>query len=167
MTSCLFYTAYFLNILSDHCTINFILENATDNIVINIDTNDENIENCNYIDSKYVWNNDLTESFLCALNSENIKTELNVLKSDIDDIECNNDIENTVQQLCNILDKIADSLFKKKATHRQNIYESDIKDCNPWFNEECADKRRCFNLNLNKYRDNKNDENRIELVKSR
>ena len=147
------------NILSDHCLVNFSFEFGS------VQTQETQPDEFEYISEKYKWKNELKQEYTNCLNEENTKAQLNTLDSKI--LECANelDVQSCVSEFVNIIHKVSSPLFKKTIKH-ENMKPASANE-NPWYNEACHDKKYCFLHMLEKYRQSKTDENRINMVRAR
>jgi hypothetical protein len=67
-----------------------------------------------------------------------------------------------------IIEDVASPLFRNQMNDQlRNAIFPDNSNTNRWFNEECFEKRAVFNQMLNTYRQDKCDENRVNLVRAR
>jgi exonuclease III len=146
------------NILSDHCLINFVLE--FDN-PINVDISDSH----DHVSYKYLWSGNLKSVYTDELLSERSRQKFNCLNVQINSAVDMHDINECVDSFSNILDEVASPLFKRNigVNNKDNAVYSD----QPWFTEDCHEKRIIFNRMLNRFRLNKSEENRISLVNAR
>ena len=135
------------NILSDHCCINFSFEfndqNSTGNL--NACSSNEGV-NC-----KYVWKNDDSKTmFIDSLSSDDILNKLQSFTFKVDNAACANDIDCCITSFSGIIEEVA-SPFKHNIRVSNSENSHDLQSCNnnPWFNEECFEKRRLFYSCLN------------------
>lgn len=153
------------NLLSDHCLVSFELNIK----IVVLEGNYENLRptQTSKLHSKVVWNGDLKNQFIAALNSNNVCSSLNDLKMTVENCINSNEIDNVVSSFVNVLDGVVSPLFKKNVTSGQKAVHFNNRKDNPWYDRECEEKKVAFLTNLNIFRDNKSDNNRINLVKSR
>ncbi|KAL4240483.1 hypothetical protein ACF0H5_001275 [Mactra antiquata] len=152
------------NILSDHCLISFAyIFYKIEECNLQIDKNNYEFVNC-----KYVWDSNKKHDFIERLSSNEIVNSLNLLSTDIDNVQFENDIDTCISEMSNILDKAASPFFKRNVTHscRSDTY-SDTRRENKWFTNECYEKRCLFYNTLNTYRKNKTETNRINMCRAR
>ena len=119
-----------------------------------------------YISEKYIWKNELKDEYINRLSHESTKVQLELLDSKRS--HCSNGIEvqYCVTDLVNLLDEVAAPLFKKTIKHDDvEILFNQEKD-NPWYNNECRKKKYFFMHMLDKYRESKADENRVNKVRA-
>ena len=79
------------------------------------------------------------------------------------------EIDACLTDFVEIIDSTAKPFFKKFRDTDQNNMTQDIPDEkeHPWYNDECKEKKLTFMYMLDKFRANKTDENRKNLVKAR
>ena len=63
------------------------------------------------------------------------------------------------------MDEVTSPLFKRKLRNRKSVVLQNLSQ--NWYTLECSDKRKIFYRSLNKYRQNKSEENRLNMVKTR
>lgn len=153
------------NLLSDHCLIQFELK--TDAIKTGGQYESGKSTQTTKLQSKVVWDIDQKDQYINSLSSEDIYSRLNDVTRSVESCINSNEIDNAVSSLINVLDGVISPLFKKNLTSRQNAVCFNNKKQNPWFNRDCEEKKQTFLANLNIFRDNKTNNNRINLVKSR
>ena len=81
------------------------------------------------------------------------------------DVSSMDGIDNCVESFVGVLDSVCEPLFEKKLP----AFNSDIahkNDSKVLYNEECEIKKHDFFTCLNRYRNCRNDENRIEMVEA-
>lgn len=151
------------NILSDHCIINVSFELANEN------ENNCNSEDYESVSFQYKWNPERKAEFLHLLQHDEFTDQLTTLNSDISTCSSINEVETCVTDFVRIIDTVASPLFKKKlhvgfdSTSESFKYKTDA----PWFTDLCHEKRFYFYEKLNKYRENKTNDNRVNMVKAR
>lgn len=108
------------NILSDHCMINFSFD------FIKQQVSDAPSEDFEYVNSKFVWNNELKEEYLEKLQQSLTTEKLFELNSNISCCTDSNNIQSCLSDFVNILDNVSAPLFKKKIYNvDQNETEND------------------------------------------
>ena len=151
------------NILSDHCCIDFSLDFSCDYENFDVEDNEQ-------VKSKYVWNTDLKGEFLNRLHEPSIVDRLEHLNFDIAGCHGNDDIELCVWSFIDVLDEVSNPLFSKKISNFRNAPENNYQDKEtnqPWYTDECREKQFYFYKMLQKFREGKTNENRINMVKAR
>ena len=112
---------------------------------------------------KYIWDNDKANIFLNNLQSEGVKQQLNNITDSINQAASNEEIDVSVNSFTNLLGAIAEAFF-------EDIYGSQntkSTKSNFIYNAECEFKKLVFLDMLNKYRADKTDANRINMVRAR
>ena len=151
------------NILSDHCCIGFSFDFSAENENFDVEDNEK-------ISSKYVWNKDLKGEFINKLQDPSITNRLEHVNLNIARCHGNNDIECCVSSFIDVLEQVSTPLFSKKISNASNAPENDHHDKEgnqPWYTDECREKQFYFHKMLQKFRERKNDENRVNMVKAR
>ena len=148
------------NILSDHCVINFSFK---------LDTENEDNRFCDYetVNFKYRWKAERKAEFLNLLQQDTFSDQLTILNSDISSCTSSNEVETCVSDFVRIIDTVAAPLFKQRVHDDADGSSFTYKNDAPWFTELCHEKRFYFYDMLNKYRENKININRINMVKAR
>lgn len=158
------------NILSDHCVVTFSFEFGTHE--------SENMLNTNYsyVTGKYIWNNEAKDEFLDKLECRATTEKLTSLNEKISSCSDSSNIKSCLSDFVNIIEDVSSSFFKKaRGTNQENVTQNGISqitccsesNINPWYNEECHEKKYVFLYMLDKYRECKSDINRINMVKAR
>ena len=147
------------NILSDHCLISFSFEFGNELKTESI------ADSYDVIDGKFVWKAEFRDEYINRLNNEATTERLNLLHNNIS--SCDEDGINTcLNDFVSIFDDVCEPIFKKtKPSNSCNEYS--FKRENPWYTDECNEKRHYFLHFLNKYRESKTDENRVNMVRAR
>ena len=152
------------NIMSDHCLVSFSLNFCTKNI--NTTDSDKNNSANEHVKHKYVWDRDKLPQFNCELNSQDVQEQLFCLNEKITDCLNDNDIDNCLSDFNNIVEKVSNPLFKKNINVAYNT--SNLNKCdNPWYTDECHKSKLYFLQMLDKYRESKTDNNRVNMVNAR
>ena len=148
------------NIMSDHCLVHFSLELAVEN---------EDRQNDDYesVGFKYKWSAERKAEFLQTLQQDDFGDRLATLNSNISACSNGIDVEQRVSDFVCIIDSVAAPLFKKKVVSGNDNSSFTYKNDAPWFNDVCHDKRFYFYEMLNKYRENKTNNNRINMIQAR
>lgn len=154
------------NILSDHCIINFSFEF---NRQPSLFSENEEYEK---VSGKYVWDNDFKDEYKIRLQGNLTGEKLASLNVKISNSESNGDIDSCLSDFVSIIEDISTPVFKKtkQLQNTETILENAnfcYKKENPWYNEECNNKKFYFLHMLNNYREAKTNENRIGMVKAR
>ena len=121
-------------ILSDHCTVNFVIQNSIS------ETKDEEVDSDkSYGQTKYVWDKSLLDAYKLAISS-NIIENFDSLFENSQDVSSMDGIDNCVESFVGILDSVCEPLFEKKLP----TFNSDIphkNDSKVLYNEECEIKK--------------------------
>ena len=152
------------NLLSDHCLITFSFEFGNEEI------SDLLSGNYDYVDGKFVWKAEFKDEYVNRLNDEVTKEQLNSLNANISSCD-ENGINTCLEEFVSIFDTVCAPIFKKTRQRdcsdaSSNITFSNKKE-NPWYTDECHEKKHCFLYLLDKYRESKTDENRVNMVRAR
>ena len=129
------------NILSDHCLITFSLEFGNEEIT------DSLSENYDYVDGNFVWKAEFKDEYVSRLNDEVTIEQLNSLNANISSCD-ENGINTCLEEFVSIFDTVCAPIFKKMrqrdcANASSNITFSNKKE-NPWYTDECHEKKHCF-----------------------
>ena len=96
-----------------------------------------------------MWNSDEVESYQNALQSDDVQGALNDIKTSISNMGSADDLDLNVKSFQEIIDSVCKPLFKK------SISKSNVNKCStfneinqPWFNENCKQKREFFFLEI-------------------
>ena len=116
-----------------------------------------------FCNGKYVWDNDKANIFLNNLQSEGVKQQLNNITDSINQAASNEEIDVSVNSFTNLVGAIAEPFFKD-INGSQNTKSA---KSNFIYSEECEFKKLVFLDMLNKYRADKTDANRINMVRAR
>ena len=152
------------NLLSDHCLITFSFEFGNEEIT------DSLSEDYDYVDGKFVWKAEFKDEYVNRLNDEVTKEQLNSLNANISSCD-ENGINTCLEEFVSIFDTVCAPIFKKTRQRdcsdaSSNITFSNKKE-NPWYTDECHEKKHFFLYLLDKYRESKTDENRVNMVRAR
>ena len=147
------------NILTDHCLISFSFDS---------DKPDSNETTCNcvydQVNRKYVWNSDFKSDFVERLSAPDMSIKLDTLVRNLNDCTGSSGIDDCIENFSGIIEGVASPLLKKLSINASTDNDQHV---NPWFDDECFDKGSTFLFMLNKYRIQKTDTNRINMVKAR
>ena len=151
------------NILSDHCLIKFVFEFGTE------ESQNIQFENSETVQGKYKWNSDLKAEFIERLERDTTTHKLSSLNEKITQCTSPVEIDACLTDFVEIIDFTAKPFFKKFRNNDQNsmIQDIPVEKEQPWYNDECKEKKFTFLYMLDKFRDNKTDENRKNMVKAR
>ena len=151
------------NILSDHCLIKFVFEFGTE------ESQNIQFENSEMVQGKYKWNSDLKAEFIERLEHDTTTHKLSSLNEKITQCTSPVEIDACLTDFVEIIDFTAKPFFKKFRNNDQNsmIQDIPVEKEQPWYNNECKEKKFTFLYMLDKFRDNKTDENRKNMVKAR
>ena len=151
------------NILSDHCLLTFSFSFENDFV------GEATQDNHDQAPGRFRWNNDFKTDFLNSLRSAASTESLNKLSTSIPRCSENHEIDQCLSDFVNIIEHAASPIFKDSNKHKdakQSFTNNNISE-NPWFDERCVEKKHYFLCMLDKYRESKNEINRIGLVKAR
>lgn len=148
------------NILSDHCCIKLVFEFPVKSESLLDD--DENFEQ---IKGKYVWNAESVDEYKSNLNSYTVQEKLRALNDKIMHSNDGKAINSCLTDFNGILTDVCSPYFRESKSSTNYIFNESKE--NPWFNEECAEKRYIFLQKLNLYRNFNNTESRAALSKAR
>jgi len=159
------------NIFSDHCLISFSFKNG---ISSNPDgsVRDEN-NNRDSQGSKlsymYKWDSAKANAYKCNLNKEETVSSLDCLIRSLNNLNEANDIDKNLEEFSDIINKVCDPIFGKKVNSNEDTsnYSCYKESNNAWFDQECKEKREDFYISLNRYRQCKNEENRVDMCTCR
>ena len=147
------------NIISDHCLIEFSLVST---VVRQI--SDNKAEEASF--SYYKWNSSNKDEYINNISTEQFQERLNVLIDAIDDASCSNDIDVSISTFSDLMHNVCDPLFSMtKHANKSNDTKENTEQYS--FDRTCSDKRKIFYRFLNTFRKNKNDENRVNMVRAR
>ena len=139
----------------------------TESIVLDIECREHiSAETSPYL-LRYKWNSERKAEFLHLLQNETFSDQLTALNANISTCTSSNEVEHCVSEFACIIDTAAAPFFKKKVLADHDNSSFTYKNDAPWFNELCHDKRFYFYEMLNKYRENKTDNSRANMVKAR
>ncbi|MCG8033307.1 MAG: reverse transcriptase family protein, partial [Candidatus Thiodiazotropha taylori] len=150
------------NILTDHCLISYSFEFGS------LDTVFSEAEECEYVDSKYVWNNDFKDEYTNRLRDQPTTEQFNLLHANLSSCSNKEEVQSCVSHFVSIFENVCAPIFKKinnDNTSKNTPFSGDME--NPWYNDACHEAKFCFLHMLNKYRESKSDENRRNMVKAR
>ena len=147
------------NILSDHCLINF-------SFAFKSQQASSQTEQCEQVLGKYIWNNDFENEYIDRLQSSEVTDKLRVLTSKISSSATYTDTQSCVSDFVKIIEGVSSPLFRKVKYDVDSEPLSNIR-LNPWYTDECQERKNYFLHMLDKYRNLKNDENRINMVRAR
>ena len=149
------------NIMSDHCELNF----ALDFKMSCYDIHEQEDEDCSSIkcQGKYVWDNDKTNVFLENVESDNVVEQLNSIAENLKRATSNEEVDTSTVSFTSLVENVAKPFFKiSKEDHNLQNVKSNFA-----YNEECEYKKILFLNLLNKYRAEKSDTNRMNMVRAR
>ena len=149
------------NIMSDHCLVNFSFN-------FNIQcSNDARPECDKKVTGKYAWNPEFKAHFVNSLQLDSTKDRLNILDSKISESSSDEDVTTCLSDFSNIINDIAEPIFKRTKPKDWEHEEFSNSNANPWYNDECRGKKFVFLHTLNAYRESQTDETRTAMVKAR
>ena len=148
------------NILSDHCLLSFSFTFGAEPIT------DAIFDSYEVIDGKFVWKAEFKDEYINRLNDDATTEQLNSLHTNISSCDDENGINSCLDEFVSIFNHVCAPIFKKtKQGPPCNNFS--FKKENPWYTEECNEKKHYFLYLLNKYRESKTDEKRVNMVKAR
>ena len=149
------------NIFSDHCLVSFSFEFGLPEMHESFN------EKYEYISEKYIWKNELKDEYIDRLSQESTKVQFELLDSKLSHCSNGTEVQSCVTDLVNLLDEVAAPLFKKTIKHDNVEIPFNQEKHNPWYNDECREKKYYFMHMLDKYRASKTDVNRVNMVRAR
>ena len=150
------------NILSDHSLVSFSLRTESIVNLANKETRTGRIA-----DYKYVWDSSKVDDFKAKLWSETCTQMLDRMKNDLEQsIILSDSIDENIRSFVTTAENCAKPLFQKNI-YKNSFCRNDDRGNAHWFTDECLNNRRLFYRCLNLYRGNKNDENRVDMVRAR
>ena len=148
------------NILSDHCMIKFSFSCYNIGNVIELD------QEVNSQKFTYKWDETKKLQYIEQLNQTSTIEKINNLTNELDSVVNDEDLDDNLKVFYKIVDNVCGPLFKKnlqcgyKKTTKSNLGE-------PWFDDNCRNKRKFFHNRLNTYRNDKNEHNRKCMTEAR
>ena len=148
------------NILSDHCLLSFSFTLGAEPIT------DAIFDSYEVIDGKFVWKAEFKNEYINRLNDDATTEQLNSLHTYISSCDDENGINSCLDEFVSIFNHVCAPIFKK-TKQGPPCNDFSFKKENPWYTEECNEKKHYFLYLLNKYRESKTDEKRVNMVKAR
>lgn len=150
------------NILSDHCAVYFSLTCSSQ-----VQINETEFQPKIGQSKKYVWNPENAEEYMTNINFQ--EQEFFHLQQKLNEARTGQDIDENISEFINAMSEICDPLFAKNIRlGSNNNFFSAFKEKNqPWFDQECTNKREIFYSELNNFRLNKNTQTQNRLVLAR
>ncbi|MCG8048238.1 MAG: reverse transcriptase family protein [Candidatus Thiodiazotropha endolucinida] len=145
------------NVLSDHCLINFSLELKQQECA--------HANKGEQVSGRYVWDNEFKNEYIDQLQTTEVTDKLNLLNTKISNSETCTDTNSCVSDFVRIIEDVSSPIFKK-AKRSEDESTASIR-LNPWYNDECHERKFYFLQMLDKYRACNSDENRLNMVKAR
>ena len=133
------------------------------NVKLEVHPNENMMHPGERANKKYIWNSDESQNYRDSI--ESYKEEFSNLQAGLRQASSGGDINENVDQFSDLMDKICDPFFAKNNRcddGKSFTFNSRVKD-QPWFDEECREKRQMFYIELNNFRINKNDCNQRKL----
>ena len=149
------------NILSNHCVVNF----SINNLAFNANNVEKDLDS-GYIESKYTFDKDYIHEYKTNVSSPEIIQKLDDLISKLENIDTHQDIDTCVDCFSDTLDYVCKPLFEKKLPCSTNTKGNDSRT-KLLYNEDCENKKIDFLNRLHIFRQCKNDTHRIEMVSAR
>ncbi|MEW8542106.1 MAG: reverse transcriptase family protein, partial [Candidatus Thiodiazotropha sp.] len=148
------------SIFSDHCQLSFELK-----IPVALTTENKQFPNCT---SKLKWKQEFENDYFAQLSDVTTTDKLDETVRVINEQQANPSLEtvnNIVEDFSSVITDVAKQFF---LTNIRTKSSSKVTKPQPkWYSEECEQSRKCFHSNLNRYRNEKSDINRENLVGSR
>ena len=150
------------NILSDHCSIHFSLKMFQQN-----DSAEHQINPKEYINKKYVWDSEKSDSYTYNLNAN--ETSFVNLQHQLSEAISGEDINRNLRDFTNLMDTVCDPLFTKKINVNKSSVDSNssLSNKQPWFDQDCAEARKQFYADLDQFRLDKTLQNQNKLSQAR
>ena len=151
------------NVYSDHAILQVdlkckVIRNAEANILT---------EYAPY--KKPKWKEEYRDEYLSSLSTEEVKNQLSSIANSIDEAVTLDDeiIDKYVLDLCNVINRAGKSHFvlfgNKNADENKNVQSIN----NFWYDSECRDKKRIFEIYEKKFRESNLDEDRVNMCNAR
>ena len=147
------------NILSDHCCLSLTLQFPSHSLP------EESNDSFEAVNGKYLWNAGLLIDYKNKLNSNSILDQLQGLN---DKILSNTDQDGITTYLSNFNEILSDACtpFFKTCKITSDFQYDENKE-NPWFNDDCEEKRYIFLQKLNIFRSNRDTESQTSMASAR
>ena len=145
------------NPISDHCVIEFSL-----NLCNETTLKRDGRKNSAKLDNRYQWNKTKCDEFKTNLSSEEIGRKFSQICETLSNDDCTESIDTCVENFVSVIDSVCKPLFEKKCKFSVN---TKLKPSQ--YDDNCEIKRMNFFNKLNKYRNDKTDTNREEMVRAR
>ena len=153
------------NIISDHCLISFSFAFGNEEL------QDSLPENYEYVDGKFVWKSEFRDEYVTRLNDAATLEKLNSLNANISSCTDDSEVKYCLKDFVSIFETVSSPIYKRSKQRKcSNAISDDTfsnKNDQPWFTDECQEKKYCFLYMLDKYRESKTAENRTNIVRVR
>lgn len=150
------------NILSDHCLLSFSFDFC---LVQEVSIASESYE---YVDGKFVWKSEFKDEYINRLNDASTLQKLNTLSDCILRCSEETEVKSCIKDFESIFEDVCAPIYKKSKQPCTSSTENfSNKKENPWYTEECQEKKYCFLYLLDKYRKSKSDINRMNMIRAR
>ena len=153
------------NIISDHCLISFSFAFGNEEL------QDSLPENYKYVDGKFVWKSEFRDEYVTRLNDAATLEKLIFLNANISSCTDDSEVKYCLNDFVSIFETVSSPIYKRsKQRECSNAVSDDTfsnKNDQPWFTDECQEKKYCFLYMLDKYRESKTAENRKNMVRVR
>ena len=146
------------NILSDHCAVYFSLSSA----IQNLQASETNTQPSEQVNKKFVWKLEETQNYRDTFTL--YEEDFLLLQTHLGRATSEQDINENVDRFSKLMSNICDPFFAKavKPNNYDNITSNNTNK-QPWFDEECTEKRQIFYKALGNFRANKNALNQRNL----
>ena len=119
------------------------------------------------VQGKYKWKKELITDFIDRIEDSVATEKLSSLNGKIHNCTNPDEIKYCLSELVDILETAAKPFLKKNKQNEDLAQNSMSEKENPWYTNECHDKKFTFLYMLDKYRDSNSEENRKNMVKAR
>ena len=109
---------------------------------------------------KYVWKHEVENTCLEKLSCDDSMSKLRISNECTFNAESSYDIDSCVTELSSIIHKVASPDCKYRCNNTTSYIHDSSKE---WFNDECSSKREQLNI----YRDEVKNENRLNMIAAR
>ena len=151
------FTVHDPNPYTDHCVIEFSVNVYKATILTQV-----NSDNSVKLDSKYQWDKTKCDDFKTNVASADIDSKFSQIFDTLSNDDCTDNIDKCVENFVAVIDNVCKPLFEKKCKSPESTKMRAAS-----YDHECEIKRMHFFDKLNKYRKDKSDINRVEMVRAR
>ena len=137
-------------ILSNHCTVYFSLT-CLSQVQLNVTETQPKIGQS----KKYIWTPEYAEEYMINITFQ--EQEFFHLQTKLCQAKTGQYADENISELINVMSEICDPLFAKtiRIGSNNNITSAFKANNQPWFDQECTNKRKIFYSELNNFRLNK------------